>query len=352
MWPTYPYRRAPGPDSRRGPRLPARTPCKEKTAQRGTSLIEFSVSAIPILLIGMGSIELAQWFYVKQVVSVALLQAARAGITQHASPQAIEAAFEQALLPLYISGSNQTAGDRMKIAFARRMQTTGNPPWKIELLSPSRASFQDFADSRLDIARKTGLAAINNNYQAEQDQRYRALGWPQGQGPRSGLSIYQANVLALRVTYLHEPILPGMKALIKQLGTQSSYAGQAMAHGGYLPISQELELTMQSHPVDWPVSANRKIVWQHVPAKAQSMSAADPCHGLWCLNLPLFTLPGAVAPEPGQMPPDGTRLDSSSPVSDVAPAPSAPPSAEGLADGPAVAPDDPACGVALCCVGS
>lgn len=331
-----------------------RRPTQPHTArQRGAGLIEFSIVAIPILLIGLGSIEIAQWFHVKQMVSIALLQAARAGITQHARPQAMETAFELALQPLY-AASGHSAGDRLQRALNRRKHITGLPAWQMQIINPTPAAFHDFVDARLAITRETGLAAINNNYQAEQDHRYRAQGHLQGLGPRSGLSIYQANVLALRVTYLHEPVLPGMKALMRLLSKQTgSYSDQAMARGGYLPISQELELTMQSHPVDWPALGNQKIIRQQAHESTHATSAPTPCHGLWCLDKKPFTdllpthpipPPDASLPEPeaGNLPGHTTNSPPASGTGGTSPDPNI--------DDLAVSPDDPACGVSLCCI--
>ncbi|WP_158215339.1 TadE/TadG family type IV pilus assembly protein [Candidimonas nitroreducens] len=317
--------------------------------QRGASLIEFSLVAVPILLAGLGCVEVARWFQVRQFADVALLQAARAGITGHARPQAIAAAFEQALLPLYVAGSGASADSRMRAEFSRRSAALGDAPWRIEVLNPTKAAFADYADPGLAVARETGLAAINNDYQAEQHQRNLGLGRPLG--PASGLTIYQANVLALRLTFPYRPLVPGVAALLRQLGDPAgSYAARAMALGGYLPMVRELRLGMQSHPVDWPKGLGGKIVAQQVDEGAAptglSMAA---CHGLWCLGP---TGAGGLAegaqpelsawPEPppqdgGAVAPGGAPQGGSSP-----PDPEAP--------GYTIEPADPACGVTLCCV--
>src|SRR3546814_16370410 len=78
-----PYPARPAAQPRRPPPL----------RQSGSGAIEFAIIAVPMLLLGFGGTELAQWFYVKQAVSLALLDAARAGITQNARPQAIRQAF-------------------------------------------------------------------------------------------------------------------------------------------------------------------------------------------------------------------------------------------------------------------
>lgn len=299
--------------------------------------------AVPILLVGLGCVEVARWFQVRQFVDVALLQAARAGITGHARPQAIEAAFEQALLPLYASGPAASADSRMRADFARRGAVLGDAPWRIEILGPAKAAFADYADPGLAIARETGLAAINNDYQAEQHQRYLGQGRPLG--PASGLTIYRANVLALRLTFPHQPLVPGVAALLRQLGDPAgSYAARAMALGGYLPMVRELRLGMQSHPVDWPKGQGGRVVARQETAQTSPAGVrAVPCDGLWCLRTPATSGPAPgpalpVWPEPSQ---GGA----------TAPNGEGPP-AGGAAEGPGqtVAPDDPACGVALCCV--
>jgi len=326
------------------------------SSQAGASLIEFSIVAIPLLLAGLGSVEIAQWHYVRQVVSLALAQAARAGSTAHASPQAMETAFERALSPLFPAAAASTMA-RMRGEFARRERQTAAPAWRIQVISPSAGAYRDFADGQLEIARQTGHAAINNDYQAEQDGRRRRQGWAGGLGPQSGESIFQANTLVLRATYPHEPIVPGMKALLKILAreTTDSYAGQVMSRAGYLPITQELALTMQSHPVNWPLPASGKIVRSTtrstVPA---AQAAAQSCHGLWCPPGP----PSIQAWQPS----DPSRADpaarhppgsgAGAPPAESPSAPDQPPDAQAhqpWEDGVA---GDPDCGLTLCCAGA
>ncbi|RTZ42529.1 pilus assembly protein [Candidimonas sp. SYP-B2681] len=328
---------------------PARAACKP-ARQSGASLIEFSVVSVPILLLGLGSIEITQWFFHKQAVSLALLEAGRAAITQHANPATIEAAFEHGLLPLVPATKANTARQRLDAALNQRRQATGAAPWRIEVISPPASAFTDFHDPSLSIMQQTGLPAINNNYIAEQDQRKRSQGWPDGRGPESGMTILQANTLVLRLTYLHEPVLPGMKGLIRKLGTPNkSYATHAMALGGYLPIVQDVALVMQSHPVNWPLpSRNGKIVGQ----QAQPHTAAAPapsCHGLWCLNHPQAAVHTASpSPSAGAEAPTASARPSTPSV--TAQRVESPPWGHGNnVGGLTTAPDDPACGVILCC---
>ncbi len=321
---------------------PCGKPCRRR--QRGTGMIEFSVVAVPVLLLGLGSIETAHWLLTRQVVSLALLEAARAGISNHARPQTIVQAFEKALLPLFPASASRSARQNLDLAFQKRRHDTAGAPWQMVVVSPTMAAFNDFADLQLGRASHDGLPTINNHYLFEQDQRRRAQGWANGLGPESRSSIYQANTLTLRLNYLHEPVVPGMKGLMRLLGRSGgSYAQHAMAHG-YLPLSREISLMMQSHPVRWPSLAGNNVIQPEAPALT-TPAAILPCTGLWCMApQPASTTPG-LPNVPWRPPASGEH--SGAPHTPAQPDASAPDPASG--DGLAVTPDHPDCGLTLCC---
>lgn len=326
----------------------ARIPVHRATLprQRGAGTVEFAIVALPLLLAGLGSIELAQWFYTRQAISVALLDAGRAAITRHNRPDHIIAAFEHALRPLYVSSTRQAGEQRLNRALADRHRRMNAAPWQIEVLSPSVGAFADFADAQLQVDGAVGKASINNNYLAEQDARYRASGWTNGLGPASGQTIYEANTAVLRLSWLHEPLLPLMVPLLKALGNpQGSYRQQALARG-YLPMTRQMTLVMQSHPVQWADSPDGKVIYGPETGKL-----AQPCSGWLC---------GTSAPVSPLTPAPPTGLDDiSRPAPPDTVQPSAPddiidPGAEGTTAHD-VHPDlwvdenDPACGITLCC---
>lgn len=175
--------------------------------QRGAAALEFTLVATLVLLLALGTVEAVRWQLTRQVVHLALLQAARAGATAQADPARIRAAFQQALLPLHAgNGGDAGARRRQASAQARIAASVGASPWRIEILRP------DLPDSR---------------------------------------GIFLANTLRLRLTYLYRPLLPPLHALLAALaGADGSYAAAAWANG-LAPIAMELELEMHSHPVDW-----------------------------------------------------------------------------------------------------
>ncbi|HEU0196983.1 MAG TPA: TadE family protein [Nevskiaceae bacterium] len=306
-------------------------------------MIEFAITAVPVLLVGLGGTELARWFYMKQALSLALLEAARAGITQHARPQAIKEAFDVALRPLYPSSRLRTAAERVRQALDKRHRVIGQAPWRIRVTDPTAGAFTDFADPSLSAGLHTTQRIINNNYQKEQHTARLAAGWVGGMGPTSGLTIYEANTLTLELTYPVKPLVPGLRPLLRLLGSGSGYYAQRLLAGGYLPVTQEIHLTMQSHPMEWPDLPDGTVVHGE-PAALSGVPPVGfdtPCHGIWCLDAtPSGHAAGPVAP----------------------PNPSTVANPEGLPGGPngssggatdalATPPGDPACGLTLCCIG-
>src|SRR5690554_425888 len=290
------------------------------STQRGTSMIEFTIAAVPVLFLGLGSIELARWMLARQAISLALLQGARAASIGHGRPRALEQAFEDALLPLFAGGNRASRKLAQQSAFAGRSQRSGLPPWQVQVLSPSPLAFHDHADPALRIAGAAGRAAINNNYQLEQDQGRRARGWAEGRGPASGQSVFEANTLVQRLQYLHEPIVPGFKGLLSALGNKSGAYSQRALASGYLPIMHEIVLGMQSHPVNWTLPASGKII--------QGLPTPEVPDGL----------PGTPTPTTPQ-PDNPSTLLPPSPADSPAPG-----------DGLDPDPSDPACGLTLCCL--
>nr|WP_315846097.1 pilus assembly protein [uncultured Achromobacter sp.] len=215
--------------------------------QRGAAAIEFAVAGAVVLLLGLLAIDAARWQAVRQMAYLALIEAARAGATAHGNPARMRQAFQQALLPLHVGGEGVAgkvdARRRRERAQAGIAALTGLTPWRIEILQPDARAFREHGRAGLTVTAAPGLRAIDNDYQDLQHARRPP--------PPGGLSIFDANTLKLRLTYLHRPLLPPVRMLLAALGRDdASYAGVARAHG-LLPIRVELEMEMHSHPVDW-----------------------------------------------------------------------------------------------------
>jgi hypothetical protein len=227
--------------------------------QTGQGATEFLLAAVPVLLVGLGSIEALHWYFVRQALSLALEQAARSAIVHHADPARLDAAFSEALLGLYAGASPHDSQRRLKHAIEKRERALSLPAWRLRILSPSLASFSDFRSTDPELARDH-YDVIDNDHLDLQHASALGQGWRDGKGPASGQTILEANTLMLHLTWLHEPLLPGVRQLLKQIApADARYGATAMARGGYLPIQRQLSLVMQSHPVSWPMPSHGRV---------------------------------------------------------------------------------------------
>jgi len=220
-----------------------------RARQRGASMVEFVLVALPLLLAGLVVIEIGYALMARQVLRLALHEAARAGAVRHGEPRVIAAAFEAALTPLYVpAGSYGSPRARMQSSHAWVQRDAGLPLWRLEILGPPASAYQDFGrpDNRYD-----GRLAIANDYLAEQHDRALQNG-SQGIGAQSGLTIFDANVLHLRLTYLRAPLTPLTAAVLKTASLLASDAARPALAAGLLPLTLEARMTMQSDPVAWP----------------------------------------------------------------------------------------------------
>lgn len=325
------------------------SPDTTSSLQAGAGMVEFSIIALPLLMLGLGSVEVSHWFYTRQALSLALLDAGRAAITDHNRAARIITTFEASLRPLYAAPRPSDTTQRLRHALSSRQSRMQGTPWQIEVLSPSASVYADFSDTGLHIDGASGRPAINNHYLAEQDDRNRRKGWSDGQGPISGQTIYEANTVVLRLSWLHQPRLPIMRPLLRALGNpHGNYRQRGLAQS-YLPMTRQITLLMQSHPVHWSDDPSGKVIYH-----AENDVGNLQCPTWLCeknSDTPLTTFDGLV---PGS-------TDSSTPsTSDPTPSDNGTSTASaGSSDSgdaasevttPAVDPDDPACGVMLCCV--
>lgn len=293
--------------------------------QRGQGSVEFLLAAVPVLMLALAAIEATHWYFIRQAVSQALAQAARAAITQHAHPAVLDQAFTHALLPMHAAPTRAASMQRIQRNMATRETSSGLPAWRIRILSPSRASFTDFASANPDLPRHGSRAVIDTDYLHEQHLARSGRGRPDGRGPLSGQTILQANTLVLELTWLHEPLLPGVRGLLRAVApVDTRYGSLAMARAGYLPIRRQVAMVMQSHPVEWEMPPHGRVVRSLVPNDAEPpYGAALPPDGSPGIGLP----PGpGFAPGSEHAPPDTPPQDTgrpNDPPSDAATPPSA-----------------------------
>jgi hypothetical protein len=243
--------------------------------QRGMGMMGFLTTAIPVIWLGLGGVELAHWMQLRQALSLILLDTARVGATRQAEPAAMARAFEQGLHRLH------PAPGEVNRVLARRHQDLGLP-WHIAIQLPGRKAFADHADPTLQGpasgANGGRQALIRNDHQAAQHARRRAQGWPQGRGPLSGLTIHEANTLRISLRWPHKPLFPGAAVLIRTLAPLVRDPGnRRWMAAGYLPFRRTVAIAMQSHPADWPDLPDGRVTHEAQPPQnpAPSHPGAD-----------------------------------------------------------------------------
>jgi hypothetical protein len=220
--------------------------------QRGGALVESAVALALVLFAGLAALEFAHWQLTRHLALVALTEAARAGAAAHLRPAVMAQAFEAGMAPRYAAPDGGSRR-RLRVAWSRTQARTGLPAWRIWVLQPDQAAHADFGQRGLPLPGDArGRAAIRNDYQAEQHAGHAAR-WPQGRGPRSGLTIFEANMLRLRLVYVVEPLVPALRPLLRALaaGAAEPCARRILAAGA-LPLKLEMAMDMQSHALAWP----------------------------------------------------------------------------------------------------
>jgi hypothetical protein len=213
---------------------------------RGAAMVEFTVVAPIITLLGLLVLQWALLANARQQIDHATFMAARAGSTGHANPDTMQQAYVRNLLPLYGGGHDSATLAR---SHARaRLETEQFS--RLRVLNPTRESFDDWHDSAL--GQRYGRRAI-----PQSQLPFRPLTAP---GARSGQTLHDANLLKLWVTHGYSLNVPLAGRLIIFLlrwtddGQDAFFS--ALLADGRLPLHSHVVLHMQSDALEPEWSAS------------------------------------------------------------------------------------------------
>jgi outer membrane protein OmpA-like peptidoglycan-associated protein/uncharacterized membrane protein (UPF0127 family) len=226
-----------------------------RISQGGATMLEFALVGPLISLVGLAILQYSLLFFATNQINHATFLAARAGSTEHARLSSVREAFTKGLIPLY--------SDELPMAVCKARDevegTTrclaGKPPpgVTIELLNPTRESFDDWSDPLLQDIVGGGRRVIPNSGQAYKD--------PTIIKPNSGQNIQDANLIKLKVTYGYLPKVPLMGLVftryLKWLDNGTDPLRSSLIESGRIPVVANLALQMQSDAIepDNPVSS-------------------------------------------------------------------------------------------------
>lgn len=220
--------------------------------QKGASVTEILVVTPLVILLGMIGIQYALMYNARTNITYASYEAARAGAINHADPQAIEDGLLKGLLPLLstnlksfkadttnpltATAQGKLALEKLKFDEARFM--------KIEIISPNEAAFNACNNVQLQKILNTTNKVIPNKH--NDIQNYKCSD--------PNISISQANVLKLRITYGYKPKIPLAKDMFVSIasfvrGSQEKFDLKLLA-SDRIPITVDVSAQMLSPAVE------------------------------------------------------------------------------------------------------
>ena len=210
--------------------------------QRGAAMLEFVFAGSLISLIGTVALQYVLMFNAKNIVNHAGFMAARAGAMHHAQLSDIQDAYHRALIPLYGGGRNT---QELAQALAKAVADTAGHV-RLEILNPTRESFEDWSDSALSQAKYDGRRAIPN---ANLGLRSRHT-----VKSKSGQNLQDANVLKLKITHGYALKVPLASTVTQFLLKWADDGKDPFISGLYaqrrIPLVTHVTVQMQSDGVE------------------------------------------------------------------------------------------------------
>ena len=197
--------------------------------QRGQSITEFLVSMFGFGMLLLALLQAILLGRAKTTVDYAALEAARTGALYGADKGKMQWGLARGLTPLYATATaSPTAAATFEAegkAYAEVLAFS-----TIKVLSPTAGSFDDFKEAQYD-----GTMALPND-----TLNFR----PTSVGSRGGLTVQDANILKIQVTFSYPLIVP---VIDRMIGTLDLARTATQGHNVYsIPIVASAMVRMQS----------------------------------------------------------------------------------------------------------
>lgn len=197
-------------------------------------MTEFIVIVPLVLLLIFGIIQFALLFTVKSTLNLATFDAARSGAVNHAQRLAVEMALANRLAALYTQSASISS---LQAARTRVYDDMKKGFVCVQRISPAKAAFGDFA--RKDDNNVSAIPNDNLIYRSRKP------------GSGSSVSIQDANLLKLRVTYCAPLIVPFINSTIVALATPGAGPFQRSCYKqNRFPLVAQAIVRMQSDAYD------------------------------------------------------------------------------------------------------
>ncbi|KJV37297.1 TadE/TadG family type IV pilus assembly protein [Luteibacter yeojuensis] len=208
--------------------------------ERGQSITEFLVTMLGFGLLLLGLFQALLFYRAKSAVDYAAMEAARAGAVHGASKSSMQDGLARGLAPLYATAAANPGKAGAALAFVDAKKDVLLGMAKIEVLAPTRAAWNGLRKKQYD-----NKDALPNDSLYFRD------------ASSAGVSVQDANVLKIRVTYdypLIVPVIDRMLAAFQTFGgpakrdlIRSATSGRTVYS---LPIQSTAMVRLQSPVTD------------------------------------------------------------------------------------------------------
>lgn len=151
-------------------------------------MVQWCIAALPLLLLGAIAIEASHW---------------------HTTRQRLALAIQRAVDDASLSGGTTAA---LEQGLRNHLPSDVRSPVKACITDPVNPLMSDFIDRALSA--RLGKPVIRHNHLAQQQADAIARGWPNGRGPRSQMTIFEANQLNVRASIKYRPLSSWARMII------------------------------------------------------------------------------------------------------------------------------------------
>lgn len=212
--------------------------------QIGASLTEFVVAAPIVMLIGMATVQAALIYHGKTTLNYATFEAARTGAVNHAQVDMMVKELGQRLAP--VQGGDGSVESASLAITQSLVEANRSDITQLEILNPTIEAFTDWGVN----SQTTHHRVIPNNHLRHKGHEI---------GAASGLSLRDANLLKLQVTYALELKVPVVGKLISLAMAEIDADNAHVYLRNKFPLTAVATVRMQSEVWEQEIKLSRVL---------------------------------------------------------------------------------------------
>lgn len=200
---------------------PRLRPYNPRRAASGQSMVEFIIAAPVLLFLILSIVQFVLLYRIKATLDYAALEAARAGAVHGADKGEMKNGLARGMTPLFAHKTSVTELETAYVKSKAEMALFG----KVEVINPTRSAWNEHKEKQYN-----GKYALPND----------SLAFRSDSIGRSGVSVQDANILKIRVTYQAPLVVPFVSWVLKG---KSEYLKSDTFEGSPLnPITDRLPI--------------------------------------------------------------------------------------------------------------